>query len=148
MATTCELPDCDSPRYQGKYLLCCKHYKRKKKYGDPYFTKRIFNNAEARFWSYVTKTDTCWFWSGPKSKTNRPNAKYYGYLEIDGKNIKAHRFSYELLVGPIPDGLTLDHLAGKCSSTLCVNPKHLEPVTAEVNTQRYFLHRASGLQPQ
>ena len=49
----------------------------------------------------------------------------------------AHRFAYELLVGPIPEGLTLDHVKARgCTSTLCVNPAHLEPVTNEVNILR------------
>lgn len=138
MITECELEDCDSPRYQGRYLLCCKHYKRKRKYGNPYYVKRIHGDDVARFWSYVNKTDSDWLWTGPKSKSSRPGAKYYGYLEINGKNVKAHRFSYELLVGPIPEDLPLDHVAELCNSTLCVHPSHLEPVTGEENTRRYF----------
>jgi hypothetical protein len=47
--------------------------------------------------------------------------------------IRAHRFAYELLVGPIPEGLVIDHL---CRNRRCVNPAHLEPVTAEENWRR------------
>jgi hypothetical protein len=45
----------------------------------------------------------------------------------------AHRVVYEILVGPIPSGLQLDHI---CSVPWCVNPDHLEPVTAKENTRR------------
>lgn len=57
-----------------------------------------------------------------------------GYGFIDG--VGAHRFMYELLVGPIPDGMELDHL---CRNPPCVNPVHLEPVTPQEN-QRRGLH--------
>lgn len=48
----------------------------------------------------------------------------------------AHRVVYEALVGPIPDGLQLDHV---CRNRACVNPAHLEPVTALENTRRSAL---------
>lgn len=50
-----------------------------------------------------------------------------------GKYGYAHRIAYELVVGPIPEGLTLDHL---CRVRRCVNPEHLEPVTMGENLRR------------
>jgi hypothetical protein len=71
----------------------------------------------------------CWEWTG--SGTGR--AKAYGQFWVAGKGVLAHRFSYETMVGPIPEGLELDHL---CRFQRCVNPTHLEPVTPSVNIQR------------
>lgn len=57
----------------------------------------------------------------------------YGQLTRNGKVQKAHRYFYEMLVGKIPTGLTIDHL---CRNRPCVNPKHLEPVTFKENVLR------------
>ena len=77
--------------------------------------------------------EQCWPWIGGK-------ATGYGRFEPDAtrhppprRQVAAHRFAYELLVGPIPEGLTLDHL---CGNTLCVNPAHLEPTTMRENILR------------
>jgi hypothetical protein len=87
----------------------------------------IRGDDEARFWSYVTKTEGCWEWKGAKDGDG------YGHLGVAGSVVGAHRYAYELLVGPIPEGLHLDHL---CRNRPCVNPDHLEPVTQAVNVGR------------
>ena len=77
----------------------------------------------------------CWLWLG---YTDR---KGYGIFGVSsGKTVKAHRFSYELFVGPIPEGLPLDHL---CRTRNCVNPFHLEPVTNQENVIRGFRARTA-----
>jgi hypothetical protein len=70
----------------------------------------------------------CWLWLGAK-------ANGYGRIGTGEGNraAQAHRVAYELLVGPIPDGLTIDHM---CVNPSCVNPEHMEPVTRGVNTLR------------
>ena len=82
--------------------------------------------VEKRFWTKVEKTEGCWLWMG---------ALAHGYGRVkDGKKIvQAHRFAYELLRGPIPDGLQIDHL---CRIPNCVNPEHMEPVTMSENLRR------------
>jgi hypothetical protein len=82
-----------------------------------------------RFWSKVNKNGPggCWIWTACK---NEPG---YGSIGFSGKPKGAHRVAYELVKGPIPDGLTLDHL---CRNTSCVNPDHLEPVTRAENARR------------
>lgn len=80
-----------------------------------------------RFWAKVEKTDSCWLWTAA-------TARGYGRFGVtSGVTCLAHRWAYEALVGPIPDGLTLDHL---CRTPACVRPDHLEPVTAEENLAR------------
>lgn len=89
-----------------------------------------FKSHEERFWLKVNKDapNGCWEWTGYRCSNN------YGYWkQRDSKIILPHRFAYEQLVGPIPDGLVLDHL---CRNPPCVNPEHLEPVTQRVNLLR------------
>lgn len=62
----------------------------------------------------------------------------YAKLWIDRRAVMAHRFSYEFHIGPIPDGLEIDHL---CRVRHCVNPYHLEPVTTAENVRRMTAHR-------
>lgn len=84
-------------------------------------------SVEERFWAKVKKTDTCWLWTGSCTAG-------YGQFGIGGrKKMRVHRYAYELLVGPIPEGLVLDHL---CRVRNCVNPDHLEPVTDRENRAR------------
>ena len=93
--------------------------------------------AEARFWSKVDKNGPvpgarpelgpCWLWTAGRRH------KGYGEFWVSGALVPAHRFAYELLVGPIPEGLELDHL---CRVHPCVNAGHLEPVTHQENMQR------------
>ena len=83
---------------------------------------------QERFWLKVEDAGLCWHWTGHIGDGG------YGTFRGPGRRtVKAHRFAYESLVGPIPDGLFLDHL---CRVRHCVNPEHLEPVTGRVNTLR------------
>jgi hypothetical protein len=83
--------------------------------------------TERRFWSKVEKTQDCWYWLGSRDRWG------YGQFSVAGKQILAHRFAYTMVVGPIPRGLTIDHL---CRVPACVNPAHLEAVTSRENTER------------
>lgn len=81
----------------------------------------------SRFASKVNFTDSCWLW------TANSTAEGYGQYREGNRIVYAHRVAYELAVGPIPEGLHLDHL---CRITSCVNPGHLEPVTPAENVRR------------
>lgn len=79
-----------------------------------------------RFLVKVNFTEDCWEWTATK------NPKGYGRFRV-GKVRQAHRWLWEQVVAPIPEGLELDHL---CKNRGCVNPDHLEPVTHQVNVAR------------
>lgn len=66
----------------------------------------------------------------------------YGRLKVDGHYIPAHVFAYQTFIGPVPDGLDLDHV---CRNRACVNPLHLEPVTRSVNVRRGVAPLRAGL---
>lgn len=87
-----------------------------------------------RFWSKVTVGDwqECWPWTGGKTTHG-----YGMFYPAKGRSVCAHRQAFELVNGPIPDGLELDHVrAWGCRLRHCVNPLHLEPVTHTENVQR------------
>lgn len=89
----------------------------------------------ARFWRKVDRQGPvgslyygrCWVW------TAATNSDGYGLFSLDARSQKAHRVAYLLTRGPIPVGMQIDHL---CGNRRCVNPWHLEPVTAGENIAR------------
>jgi hypothetical protein len=75
----------------------------------------------------------CWLWQGASMPQPTNPGNRYGYVWDDDRMVYAHRRAYELFIGSIPAGLTIDHL---CRTTLCVNPQHLEAVPHLINVQR------------
>ena len=84
--------------------------------------------VEKRVWSKIEKQQSgCWIWTAMRL----PNG--YGYIRLNGGTGYAHRVMYELLKGPIPKGMTIDHL---CNNRACVNPDHMEIKTQRENVLR------------
>lgn len=70
----------------------------------------------------------CWLWTAAR------DSKGYGLFYVGNRvQVRAHRWAYEFMIGPVPDGLQLDHL---CRIPSCCNPFHLDPVTCQVNVRR------------
>jgi hypothetical protein len=78
----------------------------------------------AAFAMYAVEKDGCWGWSGTVSPDG------YSHFSYGGQQTYAHRAAYEIHVGPIPEGMLIDH---KCHTRSCVNPAHLHPVTNKQN---------------
>lgn len=139
MAKDCKIEGCTSNvRARG---WCNLHYRRWLRTGDPLKAAWERGNREANFWSKVQRrgAEQCWMWKGFVGPEG------YGRFGDSGSTL-AHRVAYELTIGPIPDGLQLDHTCHthhdscpggrSCRHRRCVNPAHLEPVTLAENASR------------
>jgi hypothetical protein len=104
----------------------------------------VAGDTTDRFWSQVDRTGTCWIWTGHLNRDG------YGQFKITDRpghyrTVRAHRWAWEAAHGPVPAGLTLDHLCGRPA---CVRPDHLEPCTAAENLRRrHARRRTEGTQP-
>lgn len=127
MKPPCPVEGCERPMRSGGY--CMVHYLRLRRRGSTGDRP----GTEARFWSKVDRTGACWLW------TAATHDEGYGRFWDGARLVPAHRWAYLSLVGPIPEGLHLDHL---CRTRACVNPAHLEPVTPRENTLRAPVTRA------
>ena len=115
---------CSCGKEKTWYATVCK---------DCYWAKIRSVTNEERFWKRVNKTDTCWLWTGSKHEYGYGN--FHMHLgEYEYRNINAHRFAWELLVGPVPDGMVLDHKV--CNNPPCCNPAHLVVTTNWDNISR------------
>lgn len=125
-APTCSVEGCERPfRCKG---LCESHW-RKAYPQDPErpISDEIRARRDAYFWANVVQNeDGCWIWQ-------RSLKRGYGQMRGYRRAASAHRFAYELLVGPIPPGMDIDHL---CKVRACCNPGHLEVVTRAENLRR------------
>jgi len=88
-----------------------------------HYTQKQIRN----FWKKVEKTDSCWLWNAAKGRGG------YGHFNIGGKLHYAHRMSWELVNGDIPDGLQVLHNCPDRDNPSCVNPAHLSLGTLAEN---------------
>lgn len=104
-----------------------------------------FNKDIERFFSHVQMPSNglaCWLWVG------RIDHGGYGHLKFLGEHVKAHRMGFQLGIRMLDRSEHLDHL---CNIRSCVNPQHLEVVSAEENTYRRWMrdpHRPKNYRPK
>jgi hypothetical protein len=135
---------CDEPAYSRARRLCRKHDARLRRTGstdEPDRRRKSGDDPRVRFWTKVDQSaglGGCWPWLGGRVKST---ARYGSFGVRSGTSVRAHRFAYEFLYGPIPEGLTIDHL---CMRPECVNPLHLEAVPLRENIARYWNARRAS----
>lgn len=131
----CTIENCTNPPHTIKSGLCNAHTGRLKRHGDPLkgTGSRSRGSKEERFLAKFKQGNPTLCWNWECSIGNHG----YGQLHIKNETLLSHRLSYEYFRGPIPDGLTIDHL---CRNTRCVNPNHLGPATNSINVQREWMH--------
>lgn len=139
---TCSADGCENPHYAKGY--CNAHYGRMQRHGTLTTLIRERQRPTARtyppdrFWPKVNKhgplaandptLGRCWEWQG------NYGSGPYGLFWSGDRIMNTHKFAYELLVGPVPEGLELDHFG--CDNKRCCNPAHLKPVTRRENQRR------------
>lgn len=121
---TCEIENCDNKILARTW--CSKHYVRWYTKGDPLAKSQVakYDSPEHSFLSRIKQDGECLIWLGPK------NPQGYGSITLNGKTQPVYRYAYEREHGPIPKGMTIDHI---CWNRACVKSDHLRLATYSQN---------------
>lgn len=139
--TGCKVDDCAEPHKAKGY--CIAHYDKLKTYGDP-LHETEYRRYDTPTESFAARTEwrgDCLIWTGWKY----PNG--YGVITASsGREQLVHRWAWEQVHGPIPEGGEIDH---RCHNRACCNVKHLRPATSKQNREHqrgaYKSNRSSGI---
>ena len=123
----CSIEGCDGLRVKRGW--CSMHYQRWRKHGDANYDRaaHLIAAVPARFWAKVERRGTgCWHWLGSINDSG------YGVLGVGRRIVRAHRLSWEIHCGSIPDGMQVDHI---CRNRECINPDHLRLASPKQNSE-------------
>lgn len=121
---TCTFEDCMNQHY-GRGL-CRRHWARDRYAGTPAGIRTHHKTPEQAYAANLKRDGACIVWTGTIG------AQGYGNLVVEGSKMLAHRYSWQRVNGPIPDGMFLDH---KCHNRACVNVEHLRIATPKQNVE-------------
>lgn len=119
----CSIPECGKP-HKG-HGWCQGHLQKYRKYGNPLAGRTKYNSPQKALAARTSKSGDCLLWTGSKDRGG------YGTIQVSGRTVGAHRFAWENANGPIPDGMSIDHI---CHNRDCVLPDHLRLATHKENT--------------
>lgn len=132
----CAVSDCERPHYALGY--CTSHHTRVQRHGDPLADKPLipkYYSAEDAFAALTEPDGDCLVWQGSLAGDG------YGTVAHNGERVKAHRYAWERVNGPIPEGMVIDH---KCWNRACVNVAHLRLATPAQNAAYLTGERKNG----
>lgn len=121
---TCDIAECD--RESSARGWCRIHYQAWQRHGDPMGGRRKISSPEDAFRSRTEWDGECLIWSGAIGSTG------YGWLKVEGRSVRVHRYAWERERGEIPEGSVVDHI---CWNRSCVNVDHLRLATPQQNSQ-------------
>lgn len=125
MKLKCAVVECSSEHDAKGY--CKKHYQRWRTHGDPLLGRTRYKTPEEAFAARTEWQGDCLLWVGSKGY-----ATTYGNIHVKGRDMKAYRYAYTRVHGPIAPGMVIDHI---CHNPPCVNVKHLRAITHAENIQ-------------
>ena len=120
--TTCSIEGCEKRHLARGF--CNRHYQNWRRTGVPTTATARYYTPEDAFRAYTEWSGDCLLWTGGKTKSG------YGSLNTGGTNLRAHRYAWERVHGPIPDGMYVDHT---CWNRACVEVSHLRLATPQEN---------------
>lgn len=130
----CSVDGCTGDTSKGGKGHCGMHWQRIRRTGTAgtgAYQRDPARSTAERIYPRLVERNGCWVWTGAARNG-------YGAVGVGQRVEYVHRWVYEDMVGPIPQGLVLDHL---CVNRLCANPDHVDPVTDAVNKARGGLTR-------
>lgn len=129
----CSVDGCNKTHYGRGW--CQKHYSRWRKNGDPLIKSTTVLPPKDAIRAYVAEQGDCLVWTRSKF------ASGYGLIWVNNRNTPTHRYAWELVNGPIPEGMELDHI---CWNRACLRIEHLRLATLSQNSA----NRMHGVQNQ